>query len=243
MKQLLVLLICFYSGTTLASAWGDYIIKNVINKQQGGLAHFFDRTDALQLPWKFDEQEFGVNGSEDPPSYFQRKPFACRKNNKLWPTHPQQETKHYHFAVYATYNHAKKLDPTNAMICAQPNSKKNPTKCMRGTVAKVVVMSDLYQDECGNIYRGFWPIFFTVGSRYFETGTENMGTLASKGRWFTVDDEGDHFRLAATYSLTKSDFMFLVEPSPHDEADIREKRQRALRVVKMRGLQFLDQPQ
>jgi hypothetical protein len=104
------------------------------------------------------------------PETIRKVSINCPSRN-LSPTHPQQYTKEYHYAVWSHYDHGR-LKPDSA-ACERPN----PTNrfCVKATYANAVFMSDLYNDDCGNTYRGYWLVSYLQSD-------ESMGTLFAKGR-------------------------------------------------------------
>lgn len=149
------------------------------------------------------------------PSDIRKTQLQCPVKT-LWPSHPQQTAKEYHHAVWAHYDHGKLSPESHA--CLRPN----PTRkfCVLATYANAVFLSDLFQDECGNYYRGMQLIAFLKSD-------ESMGTLFSKGR--TVYPKPDspyenEFETGETYPVQVSDFLFLSPVSNTELEHIRDQR-------------------
>lgn len=227
MHKLIALILFMTSFSALAfdsgSPWGNLLMSTVFKQ---GFGNHFSDAHALKMPWQLD-REF-VDGRERSPDQSRPVQLKCDKN-KLWPTHPQQTTKDYLFAVFSQYDHGKlKAD---SYPCRTPN----PTRrfCLRGDVAKVVVMSDVYEDECGNVYRGYWLMTF-------QKSDENQGTLSARGRTFYIDQNGSNFRLGHTYPVNKSEFLFLGGLLPGDLAKAKQGRDEALRLgMKIKGRAYI----
>ena len=97
--------------------------------------------------------------------------------------------------------------------------------CLRPDGAHVVLMSDTYIDACGKTYRGVWVVPFMHSE-------DNMGTLLGKGRIIinrpgTSSYDKDYIS-GDTYAVKASDFLFLTETFPGDDASIAKYRQQAL---------------
>ena len=199
------------------NTWREYIQREKIATE--GLASLFTDPKYLKLPWKTDEN---VVMDQKPlvPHQIQNVPLNC-KDKTLYPTHPQQDTKAYLYADFASYDYTKL--PALSSACRIPN----PTKkyCLRATSAHIAVPSDLFEDKCGNIYRGYWFVSFLKSD-------ESMGTLLSKGR--TVYERpnsefANDFMNGDTYSVSEENFLFLSKPWPKDLKEIQVSRSRALK--------------
>ncbi len=205
--------------------WQSYILEEVLT---GGLDEVFPDTHLLQ-PWR---QSSDVVFERPPqmPHQLNEVPLDCR-DQRLWPTHPQQYTKDYHHAVTASYQQHKL--PINSSACLRPN----PTRrfCIQATWANLIVMSDTFQDNCGHTYRGFWLVKFLDAH-------ESMGTLLSKGR--TVYEKPNsqfagEFEEGNTYPVPANDFILLTRIRKSDVAKIEGQRAQALRSrYKRVGLEY-----
>jgi hypothetical protein len=205
----------FPSSPVQENDWQAYIFKNVTGPS--GLGSFFSDPESLG-PWRMNE-EFVINRPVL-PSEISLKPFACGTKN-LYPTHPYQTTKEYLHAVFSMYDHGT-LPPTSyACLTRSPNGRF----CLRGAVALMVVMSDTYEDDCGNYYRGYWLVTYLKSD-------ENMGTLFSKGRVLYEKPDAEfpgEYVEAGTYVVKASDFFILGELLSDDQEKIRVEEERALR--------------
>lgn len=128
----------------------------------------------------------------------------------LYPSHPQQTTKNYHAALTADYLTSKL--PADSVVCLIPTVNKK--YCLRSTKAHSVIMSDLYWDQCHNLYRAFW---ITSYPQSFE----NMGTLFAKGRVIFQNQNspiaGDVVD-GSTYPVDQGEFISITKASNEDFA-------------------------
>ena len=143
----------------------------------------------------------------------------------LYPTHPQQESKHYHLFDWGEYNHGKLNGESEA--CAQGSRFKSANgqyACLRPDVVFNVVMSDIYRDKCGNYYRAFKQLVFLKKN-------ENMGTLFAVGRTIYPDNKsnfpGDTY-VGPTYPVRLQEFVFLSNLFPGDLEKARALKANAL---------------
>ena len=209
LKFLFVFFIC--SHLHAADGWSDYLAKLEIGTN-------YPDHDSLELPWR-DSTDFVIVNALSPDEAG-KTPLSC-KNSKLWPTHPYQTTKEYLWAGFAHYQHHKL--PVDSYACLRPN----PTNrfCLMGAIAMAVVMSDTFEDECGNVYRGYWLVSYLKHD-------ENMGTLFSKGRT-AYPRPGSPYEYdmieGNTYPLKNSDFLFLGALLPLDHDNIALEQDRALK--------------
>lgn len=205
LKGLLIFIFC--TNLHASEGWSSFIDLN-----------YFPDSQFLELPWR-DSSDFVI---VDPisPEEVRQVPLSC-DNSALWPTHPFQTTKEYLWAGFAHYYHHKL--PVDSYACLRPN----PTNrfCVLGAIAMAVIMSDTFEDECGNVYRGYWLVSYLKSD-------ENMGTLFSRGRTayqrpgspYEYDMiEGD------TYPLQNKDFLFLGELLPLDHENISREQDRAFK--------------
>ncbi len=130
------------------------------------------------------------------------------ESKTLYPTHPEQTTKQYHSYVIASYD-TYKLNPNDEACTLKSKYKNGAGKhyCQRSSTVESAVISDLYRDECSNIYRAFWRVTFL-------TTHDNMGTLFSKGRTMYPKPHSEFFGdmvIGDTYAVNESDFLFLSE--------------------------------
>lgn len=162
-------------------------------------------------------------GNQD-PSEFAKIEFACA-DPMLYPTHPQSSLKRYHTSKYGNYNLA--LLKWDDEACSIPQPKIVPAHrrgCVRADALNFHILSDIYSDKCGNLYRGYWSVIFL-------TKNESMGTLVSRGR--TVypragSEFGSDLVDGGTYAVEVKSFLFLSEVSPDERAQIEKSRTEAL---------------
>lgn len=215
------------SSSPRETSWRQYVDQNVFQKE--GLDRFFTDPEYLELPWK-PNSDFVMNKPLR-PFQIQEKAFSCR-SRKVWPTHPSQGTKDYLYAVYANYQHHK--TPPNSSGCLL----KNPTGryCLRSATAVVVVMTDTFEDECGNYYRGYWLVTYLKSD-------ESMGTLFSKGRTAYPKPNSEFandYIEGGTYYLDPENFLLLGNLQAGDMAKINTERSRALKYgFKRQGKAFV----
>lgn len=136
-------------------------------------------------PWQWN-QNYVQNDLAPDPDSFQKIGLNC-PIDRLWATHPQQTTKEYVYAVWASYMDHQFSD------------------------ANAIVMSDLFMDECGNSYKGFWVVPFL-------TREETMNTLVSIGRTIIKKPQGfpGEFIPGPTHDLASNEFLFLTFPTAED---------------------------
>ena len=150
--------------------------------------------------------------------------IRCR-DSILFPVNPQQTTKKYHLYLRAEYD-VKKLQ-TNSFACKFGSSTKNAKgiqSCFVADGYDVTVISDMFQDNCGNFYRAYWRVEFL-------TSTESMGTLLSKGRDIYPKPNPEYPQETEdgpTRAVDKSDFLFLTELFPGDQERMARAQATAL---------------
>ncbi len=206
--MLRVLFILLFSSNLHASeGWSSFVDNN-----------FFPDSQYLQLPWR-ENSDFVIANPIGPENVHVTA-LNCPQP-KLWPTHPSQASKEYLWAAFTHYDHFKL--PIDSYACLRPN----PTNrfCVMAAIPLVVVMSDLFEDECGNLYRGYWLV------SYFKSD-ENMGTLYSKGRtsYPRPDSPYEYDMIEGdTYPVEYKDFLFLGELMPLDHEKISQEQARAIK--------------
>lgn len=194
--------------------WQSYIEKNVFQKV--GLENIYP-DPAFLGPW-WSNDDFVLSGGT--PSRIRERGLNC-PSVSLYPTHPSQATKDYLHAMYSQYNHAN-LPPTSYACLTRTTTNRH---CLRAAIAEVVVMSDTYVDDCGNLYRGYWVTTYLKSD-------ENMGTLFSRGRSAYPKPNAQfpgEFIDDNTYALTRDQFLLLGEILPGDGEKIRIEEARALK--------------
>jgi hypothetical protein len=197
---LLVLAACGWAGCAVAG---------------NGLPH----PEALG-PWQEDTK---IIESPAPWETLPRLALPCGEQ-ELYPTHPQQTLKRYLLYAYAQYDNQKLSGHDEPCLVHSPRSDQRPLPCLRADVAYHVVLSDTYQDACGNGYRGVWELYF-LGQQ------DNMGTLLSLGRSLQPrpgSDLANDFVAGGTYAVPASSFLFLTPLFPGDRETMEKDRQEAL---------------
>ncbi len=138
-------------------------------------------------------------------------------STQLTPSSPDMSAKEYFNAMYGVYDH-RKLNPESGLCLIRSKSKK--PFCLKADGLYYVVVSDLYQDKCGNYYRGYTEVMF-------QKSYETMGTLFSPGRTMYQNPksefQGDMI-VGHTYPVEAGDFYFLRAASPEEIAKIRDAK-------------------
>lgn len=208
------LLILITTQVNAFNDWTTYIESNVFLRE--GLDSRFSDSRYLQMPWR-ESLNFVIESKVTPDSAG-RVEVSCYEDN-LWPTHPSQTTKEYHWAAFTHYDHHKL--PVNSYACL----RKNPSNrfCVLAAIPLAVVMSDIFEDNCGNLYRGYWLV------TYYKSD-ENMGTLYSRGRTAYPRPhspyENDMVE-GPTFGLKKRDFLFMGQLFKGDNVKISKELDRA----------------
>lgn len=147
---------------------------------------------------------------------------SCDDQN-LYPTHPQQILKEYHRYSSNQYNNTKlKGGDGPCLMAANTSGPKGPS-CLRADLAYDVIISDTYQDACGNYYRGFRQTAF-LGKE------ESMGTLFSAGRTVfqrpgsTIENDMTY---GHTYPVAASEMLMVGPLLPGDAEAIERARKEA----------------
>jgi hypothetical protein len=136
-------------------------------------------------------------------------PASCA-DKKLYPTHPQQRSKSYHVYRVAIYENEKL--PADSPVCkiTSAGAKKF---CLLADTFQYAVISDVFQDACGGLYRGVWNAGFLKRD-------DNLGVLLSKGRTVypkpNASYEGD-VEDGQTYAVEAKDFLLLTAPFAGDK--------------------------
>jgi hypothetical protein len=136
-------------------------------------------------------------------------PAIC-PDPKLYPTHPQQRSKSYHVYRVAVYENEKLAADSPVCKLTSNGAKKF---CLLADTFQYAVISDVFQDACGGLYRGVWSVGFLKRD-------DNVGMLLSKGRTVytkpNASFEGD-VEDGQTYALEAKDFLLLTAPFPGDK--------------------------
>jgi len=141
-------------------------------------------------------------------------PASCH-DRKLYPTHPQQRSKSYHVFRMAVYENDDLAGDSPVCKISSSGAKKY---CLLADTFEYAVISDIYQDACGGLYRGVWNVGFPKKD-------DNMGQLFSRGRTVytkaNAEFSGD-VEDGQTYPLERKDFLFLAPPFAGD-AEVAKK--------------------
>ncbi|MCO5141589.1 MAG: hypothetical protein M9962_00700 [Oligoflexia bacterium] len=132
-------------------------------------------------------------------------PLSC-ENEYLAPTHPQMTTKLYHSTKIGQYDHFRlNANDEACTIGGKFKNKNGQLPCMKADYLTETFISDTYQDQCGNFYRGIHKVVF------FKTH-ENIATLFSPGKVMIQNPKStfdNDYILEGTYLVHKNDFYFL----------------------------------
>ena len=147
--------------------------------------------------WK-GNPNYASNDEAQAPESMEKVEISCH-SERLWPTHPQQTTKDYVYAVFASYQDRKYAD------------------------AQVVVMSDFFQDECGNMYKAYWLTSFL-------SDEETMHTLLSLGRRLVRRPNGSpgDYTFGTTFYVNENEFLFLAKMPIEEEWKVKLSQEDAL---------------
>lgn len=170
------------------------------------------------IGWRENDSLTEKPRPEDAP----RANLACADKH-LFPTHPASDRKRYHRAAIGRWDYFK-LDGTSS-ICKIKGTTKDPRtgllRCFSSDEMQYIVLSDTFEDSCGNMYRGFWAVSFM-------TMDENMGTLMSLGRTVYQNPhsefKGDMYD-AQTYAVEDKQLLLLSPLFAGDKEAIAKDRQ------------------
>lgn len=239
MKSLVLLLLlfsCAHGPERAPSSIPFPSWKSYLDHKYGSLSSLFASDGKfLEAPWK-QSHEITFEKRPPAPSQLPEVALSCG-DKKLWPTHPQQTTKEYLFAVVASFDRIRL--PGTMSSCITPNFNKK--HCLRSQDANVIVMSDTYHDSCGNLYRGYWVVSYRTGGGPNKS-EDNMGTLLSKGRTQYEKAKAQfagEYEPGYTYPVEAQNFLFLSQLLPGDQRLIRLNREQALKFgFKLKGRSF-----
>lgn len=166
-------------------------------------------------------------GWADPSTAVARYPSVrvqCR-GEYLYPSHPQQDLKIYHVYRQAAYE-AGKLKKTDRACLIHSNGKNSSGEeyCLRADVVSDVILSDVFTDACGHLYRGFVE-------KIFLDQDENMGTLISPGRTMYPNPRSEYSKdmiSGGTYRVSVHGFVKIGTLFPGDAQRVRDLRKQAL---------------
>jgi hypothetical protein len=222
----LILSACSHQPSVRQPASSHTSWKSFLEQKINPLPEFFAEDGSyLEQPWK-KSSEVAFEGTPPVPSQLTEVPFACN-DKKLWPTHPQQYSKEYVYAIQTDFDRLRLPPLMNSCIIPNPTKKY----CLRAQTANVMVMSDIFEDSCGNKYRAYWVVTFRTGGGPSRS-EDNMGTLLSKGR---TQYEKPHAQFKGeyvtgyTYPVNPNDFIFLGKIYPGDLAKMKAAQAEALR--------------
>jgi hypothetical protein len=140
--------------------------------------------------------------------------LKCQDQN-LFPANPDQTTKKYHLAWYGSYGKGARVrggvQSSYRDICQVWSRARDPKQqsCLSFKTVNYVILSDLYRDRCGHLYRGFF-------AKMYMSDEDNMGTLVALGKTF-YEDPNSVFAgtpyvetyVGGTYSVPVENFLFL----------------------------------
>ncbi len=143
-------------------------------------------------------------------------------SQELTPSHPSMEMKLYFNAKWGRYDD-KKVPPNSGLCLIQSRGKK--PYCLKADAINYVIVSDLFQDKCGNFYRGYAEVLY-------QRSHENMGTLFSPGRTMYQNPksefEGDLVS-GDTYPVNASHFFFFTKATEDEIKQILKNKSIAVR--------------
>ena len=131
---------------------------------------------------------------------------ACN-DKPLMPTGPSQMTKLYHEYKWGEYSLKNLFGDDPDRLCRIHNNNSKQKYCARADLIFTVVISDLYKDDCGKTFRGFWR-------QTFLQQDETMGALQSLGRSLVKVPNSPFpkdFMPGPSNLVGQSAFMFLTE--------------------------------
>lgn len=201
--------------------------KTYLEHEKGTFADLFPDAQYLEPRW-VKYEEFDVDGRQLPPGSIDVLPLTCKDKN-LYPTHPQQFTKEYIYGVVSKYDNVRLPGKSSSCETFTRNARAYCIQAMRAVVA---VMSDVYEDGCGNLYRGYWLKNYRV-ARDKRKSEDNMGTLFALGR---TQYQKPNAQFAGevidgnTYPVNVKEFLFLATLRPGDTKRIAEARGYAARA-------------
>lgn len=237
----LILVSCSHLPSREPSSIPHHNWKSYLDHKFGSLAQLFPEDGRYLTPtWK-PSHEITFDKRPPQPNQLQEVVVNCKKK-ELWPTHPQQGTKEYLYAVVAPFDRQRL--PPQMSSCITPN----PTRkyCLRAQDANVLVMSDTYVDNCGNYYRGYWHVAYRTGGGPLKS-EDHMGTLLSKGRTQYEKPRAQfagEYETGYTYPVDPKQFMFLSPLLPGDMNKIRQSQTEATRLgFTKRGQQYFPRGQ
>ena len=204
-----------------------FLILSLLLTSCAAATTFGRRTSSTGLPWGLSQSDIPSANAlvrwsdpqyEDPhlPALDSlahvEVPASC-PDRHLYPSHPQQSTKTYHVFRVAVYDQAEV--EAGSRLCRVRTHQAQP-RCLMSDVFEYAVLSDLFRDACGGLYRGVWNVKALKQD-------DSMGTLFSKGRVMEPKPnspfEGDMDE-GPTYAVDRSDFLFLAPPFPGDAEQV-----------------------
>lgn len=183
-----------------------------------------DLLNSVEIPesesftgWK-QKSDFKPEG----PDAFEvkRVQINCQKKD-LFPTHPQQTTKKYH-SFYSGGFKTNKV-PATSHVCQIKSGGATPY-CLKSDRMLLAVLSDVYTDACGNLYRGVW-------SKVFLKQDEEMDTLVALGKSVYKNPKSEFaqdMKDGPTEGVASTEFLFLTELWNQDQKNIDSSRDLAI---------------
>ncbi len=149
---------------------------------------------------------------------------SLRCGNTLYPTHPQQSLKLYSISQWGEFD-MNRVDAEDSHVClVKTNRSSGKQSCLRTDTAITVVLSDVFMDRCGELYRAFKEISFVKQD-------ETMGTLFSPGRTTYRDPKSEFsqsYISGGTYAVPANIFAKIGPPLRSDIEKIEELRSEAM---------------
>lgn len=210
-KNLSLLLVFVFLGTPLLAK--ATTIQQLIDSVE------IQDTEAF-LGWK-QKSDFT---SEGPDAFsVPRVQVNCAQKD-LFPTHPHQTTKKYH--QFFTGQFKTNKVPTNSPVCRIKSGGPTPY-CLQSDRMLLAVLSDVYTDRCGNLYRGFW-------SKVFLKQDEEMNTLVALGKSVYKNPKSEFandMKEGPTEGVASTEFLFLTALWAQDQKEIDKSRELAIKYT------------
>ena len=173
------------------------------------------------LGWRSDSQ---TTSSSIDPTKLAPKTIACEDKN-LYPTHPMMDRKLYHLGYTGQYDYWRLQRDEPGCLVGGMSKVKGVFPCLSSDRLQHVIISDTYQDRCGNYYRGF-------SQQVYLKKEENMATLFSRGRTMYLNHQSpfaNDYLIGETYSVDSKSLMLVSDLFEGDLSAIRSGREAALK--------------
>jgi hypothetical protein len=168
------------------------------------------------LGWK---KSPSLEDSESPWALERVQLNNCQDQN-LYPTHPSMSLKKYHFVYVGKFDVTQLQRSSPA--CKIASTMATNLKCVIADELYHFIVSDTYQDRCGNFYRAF-------SRKIFFKRQEKMETLFSPGRSMMKTPgsfiSGD-YTTQGTQPVPRNEFLFLTSLFSQDLSKIETERSR-----------------